>query len=47
MALEHIREVENKIEELQSLRTTLTDLTEKCHGDDSPDCPILNDLARH
>jgi len=46
LALEHVKEVENKIAELQSLRTTLLDLTEKCHGDNRPDCPILNDLAR-
>jgi len=45
LALEHIREVEAKIAELDSLRTTLLDLTERCHGDDRPDCPILDSLA--
>ncbi|MEE8351565.1 MAG: Cu(I)-responsive transcriptional regulator [Rhodospirillales bacterium] len=45
MALRHISEVEKRIDELQSIRSTLLDLTKKCHGDDRPDCPILNDLA--
>ncbi len=45
LALDHIREVEVKISELESLRATLIDLTERCHGDDRPDCPILDNLA--
>ena len=47
LALEHIRKVEAKISELESLRATLLDLTERCHGDDRPDCPILDNLADH
>ena len=31
--------------ELQGLRATLARLVERCHGDDRPDCPILEDLA--
>jgi len=27
------------------MRRTLVHLTERCHGDDRPDCPILDDLA--
>ena len=46
MALDHIGEIDRKIAELQSMRDTLVDLTERCHGDDRPDCPILDDLAR-
>jgi MerR family copper efflux transcriptional regulator len=45
LALEHIKEVEIKIAELESLRATLVDLTQRCHGDDRPDCPILDNLA--
>jgi len=45
LATDHIREVEAKIAELESLRSTLLDLTERCHGDDRPDCPILDNLA--
>ncbi len=47
LSLRHITQVEERIAELQSLRRTLLDLTERCHGDDRPDCPILDDLAGH
>lgn len=46
LALRHIAELDNKIEELQSMRTALADLAEHCHGDARPQCPILDDLAR-
>ncbi|MBC3952295.1 MULTISPECIES: Cu(I)-responsive transcriptional regulator [Pseudomonas] len=45
LAREHIAELNQKIEELASLRDTLQELVEHCHGDDRPDCPILKDLA--
>ena len=45
MALKHISDVEKRIAELESIRRTLIDLTDRCHGDDRPDCPILDDLA--
>ena len=41
----HLRAIDRKIGELQGLRTTLLDLVELCHGDERPDCPILDDLA--
>ena len=41
----HIDEIESKINELESMRNTLVTLSDKCHGDDRPDCPILEDLA--
>ncbi len=44
-ALRHIEEVERRITELESIRQTLLDLTKRCHGDDRPGCPILDDLA--
>ena len=34
-----------RIEELQELKATLETLVEACHGDERPDCPILDDLA--
>lgn len=46
LALRHIAEVEQRIGELQSIRKTLIDLTDRCHGDDRPDCPILDDFAK-
>ncbi|MBR9899946.1 MAG: Cu(I)-responsive transcriptional regulator [Rhodospirillales bacterium] len=46
IAKTHLIEIERKIAELQSLRDTLSDLVQSCHGDDRPNCPIINDLAR-
>jgi MerR family copper efflux transcriptional regulator len=43
-ATRHIAEVEVRIAELQSIRDTLATLAARCHGDDRPDCPILDDL---
>jgi Cu(I)-responsive transcriptional regulator len=40
-----IKEVDRKIAELQSLKRVLSDLVKACHGDDRPDCPIIDDLA--
>jgi MerR family copper efflux transcriptional regulator len=45
LALRHIGEVDRKIEELRAIRATLDHLVHRCHGDDRPDCPILEDLA--
>jgi len=45
LALTHIDEVEAKIAELEGLRATLLDLTERCQGDNRPDCPILERLS--
>ncbi|KXJ54203.1 MAG: Cu(I)-responsive transcriptional regulator [Thalassospira sp. Nap_22] len=46
IAKTHLAEIERKIAELQSLRDTLSNLVQSCHGDDRPNCPIINDLAR-
>jgi MerR family copper efflux transcriptional regulator len=45
IALEKIEEIEKKIDELTAMRATLAHLAETCHGDQRPDCPILDDLA--
>jgi len=45
MAETHLGDIDRKIAELQSLRATLAHLVRRCHGDDRPDCPILDDLA--
>ena len=40
----HVAQIESKISQLEGLRETLNDLVKHCHGDDAPDCPILQDL---
>ena len=45
LARRHVAEMERRIAELDALRRTLVDLAERCHGDDRPNCPILDDLA--
>ncbi|MBD1548979.1 Cu(I)-responsive transcriptional regulator [Roseibium aggregatum] len=45
IALAKIEEIDRKLIELQSLRATLTNLAGNCHGDDKPNCPIIDDLA--
>ena len=44
LALKHLDELEKKIAELQSMATTLRHLSHHCHGDERPDCPILEDM---
>ena len=41
----HIKAVRTKIAELQAMEQTLTQLIERCHGDERPDCPILDGLS--
>lgn len=45
IALKRVADIDGKIAELQSMRATLVELSENCHGDDRPDCPIIDDLA--
>jgi Cu(I)-responsive transcriptional regulator len=45
IAAAHVRAIEEKVRELQSMRSTLQKLIHACHGDDRPDCPILDDMA--
>jgi Cu(I)-responsive transcriptional regulator len=40
-----IAEIDRKIQELAGMRATLLALAESCHGDQRPECPILDDLA--
>ena len=45
MAEKHVKDLDQKIAEMQAMRRTLVNLTQHCHGDARPDCPILDDLA--
>lgn len=45
MATEHIEVLERKIQELSAMKSELSRLADCCHGDERPDCPILDSLA--
>ncbi len=45
LAEAHIRELEQKTQDLLAMKATLEHLVQCCHGDDRPDCPILDTLA--
>lgn len=45
LAVAHIKEMEMKIEELQAMVKTLKHLAKSCHGDNRPDCPIIDGLS--
>jgi len=45
LAEAHIRELEQKAAELLAMKSALEHLVLCCHGDDRPDCPILDELA--
>ena len=44
-AEQHIKEIRGKIRALRAMERTLAQLVRACHGDDRPDCPILQGLA--
>jgi MerR family gold-responsive transcriptional activator of gol and ges genes len=41
----HIGDLQSRVAEMQAMANTLHELVGACHGDDRPDCPILDDLA--
>ena len=45
LALAHVAELERKLASLQAMKDTLQHLATSCHGDDRPECPILDRLA--
>lgn len=45
LAQAHLQELDAKLQELQAMKATLTHLVDHCHGDDRPDCPIVENLA--
>lgn len=44
IAREHIDELKDKIAELEAMVDALEHLARHCHGDERPECPILEDL---
>jgi Cu(I)-responsive transcriptional regulator len=45
IATKHIEILDQKIRELQAMKTALQNLSLSCHGNERPDCPILDELA--
>ena len=45
IASRHIDDLSRKLAEMEAMRRTLQHLVHCCHGDDRPDCPILDELA--
>ena len=46
IATEHVAALDAKMAEMAAMRKTLQHLVHCCRGDDRPDCPILDELAR-
>lgn len=46
LTMTHIKNLEEKINDLQAMRSALMNLAKHCHGDDRPTCPILEDLSQ-
>jgi Cu(I)-responsive transcriptional regulator len=45
IAQKHSADLAQRIEAMQAMQRTLDHLIHCCHGDERPDCPILDDLA--
>lgn len=45
IALAHVADLQRRIAEMQAMQRTLAELAHCCHGDQRPDCPILDDLG--
>ncbi len=41
----HLDDLAARIDAMQAMQRALQNLLRHCHGDDRPDCPILDDLA--
>ena len=46
LTLEKISQIDEKLNQLQNLKNELTYLADNCHGDDRPNCPILEALSK-
>lgn len=47
IAQQHVADLAQRIEAMQAMQRTLNQLLHHCHGDERPECPILDDLAHH
>jgi MerR family mercuric resistance operon transcriptional regulator len=47
IAIKHIEEIRQKINDLKNLETTLSNISSQCAGNGSPDCAIIDSLYKH
>lgn len=47
LALAHVKELEDKMREIEQMASALRHLAENCHGDGRPHCPIIEELSGH
>jgi MerR family transcriptional regulator, copper efflux regulator len=47
IAQAHVADLERRIAEMSAMQRTLEHLVHCCHGDERPQCPILDELAHH
>ncbi len=46
IAQAHVAELDRRLAEMAAMRDALVRLVQGCHGDERPDCPILDGLAQ-
>ncbi|WP_456304557.1 Cu(I)-responsive transcriptional regulator [Caldovatus aquaticus] len=46
LALSHVEALEAKAASLRAMAASLRQLAEHCHGDERPECPILDELEK-
>lgn len=44
LALQHVSTIHHKIAELTAIRDVVLKLTNRCRGDNRPECPIIDEL---
>lgn len=45
LVLEKSEQLQQRITQLQAMQDVLADMASRCHGDEGPDCAILEDLS--
>tara|TARA_B100001540_G_C15696250_1_gene591661 strand:- start:624 stop:1028 length:405 start_codon:yes stop_codon:yes gene_type:complete len=45
LVLEKSQQLQQRIGQLQAMQSVLQDMASRCHGDEGPECAILEDLA--
>jgi MerR family transcriptional regulator, mercuric resistance operon regulatory protein len=45
MTVTHVADIRSKVKDLRRLERVLSDLAAQCHGNEVPDCPILDALG--